>query len=117
MISETKVDDSFPRGNFLIDSFSKPYRLDCDSLGGGILLYVREDVPSNLLEVETKLIEGFYVEINMHNNKRLINCSYNPHKNMIGNYLRALSEKLGIYSSSYNNFIILGYFNIDLKEQ
>ena len=54
MNSETKIDDSFPFGNFLIGGFSKPYRLDRDSLGGGILLYVREDIPSNLLEVETK---------------------------------------------------------------
>ena len=117
MISETKIDDSFPLGNFLIGGFSKPYRLDGDSLGGGILLYVREDIPSTLLEVETKPIEGFYVEINLHNDKWLINCSYSPHKNMIRNHLRALSEKLDIYSSSYNNFIILGDFNIEMEEQ
>ena len=117
MISETKICDSFPLGNFLIGGFSKPYRLDCDSLGGVILLYVRENIPSNLLEVETKPIEGFYVEINLHNDKWLINCSYNPHKNTIGNHLRALSEKLDIYSSSYSNFIILGDFNIGVKKQ
>ena len=69
MISETKIDDSFPLGNFLIGGFSKPYSLDRDSLGGGILLYVKEDVPSNLLEVKTKSIEAFDVEINLHNNK------------------------------------------------
>ena len=117
MISQTKIDDSFPLGNFLIGGFSKLYRLDRDSLGGGILLYVREDISSNLLEVETKPIEGFYIEINLHNDKWLINCSYNPHKNMIGNHLRALSEKLDIYSSSYNNFIILGDFSIEMEEQ
>ena len=66
-ISETKIDDSFPLGK--IGGFSKPYRLDRDSLGGGILLYVREDIPSNLLGVETKPIEAFYVEINLHNDK------------------------------------------------
>ena len=71
MISETKNDDTFHLGNFLIGCFSKPYRLDRDSLGGGILLYVREDIASNLLEVETKPIEGFYVEINLHNDKWL----------------------------------------------
>ena len=59
MISETKTDDSFTLGNFLIGGFSKPCRLDRDSLGGGILLYVRKDIPSNLLEIETKPIEGF----------------------------------------------------------
>ena len=41
----------------------------------------------------------------------------NPHKNTIGNHLRALSEKLDIYSSSYSNFIILGDFNIEVKKQ
>ena len=66
MISEKKIDDSFPLGNFLIGGFSEPYRLDRDSLGGGILLYVREDIPTNLIEVETKSIEGFSVEINLH---------------------------------------------------
>ena len=36
---------------------------------------------------------------------------------LIGNHLRALSEKLGIYSSRYNNFIILGSFNIEMEKQ
>ena len=65
MISETKIDDSFPLWIFRIDGFTKLYWLDRDSLGGGILLYVREDIPANLLEVETKSIEGFYVDINL----------------------------------------------------
>ena len=117
MISQTTIDDSFSLPNFLIGGFSKPYRLDRDSLGGGILLYVREDIPTNLTEVETKPIEGFYVEINLRNDKWLINCSYNPHKNMIGNHLRALSEKLDIYSTSYDNFISLADFNIEMEKQ
>ena len=28
LVSETKIDDSFPIGNFSIDGFSTPYRLD-----------------------------------------------------------------------------------------
>ena len=35
MISETKIDESFPNGNFIIEGFSTPYRLDRDSKGGG----------------------------------------------------------------------------------
>ena len=35
MISETKIDETFPKGNFLIEGFSTPYRLDRDSKGGG----------------------------------------------------------------------------------
>ena len=126
MISEKKIDSS-PLGNFLIGGFSKTHRLDHDLLGGGILLYVKEDIPSNLLKVEIKPIEDFYVTdififvyfyvIDLHNDKWLINCSYNPHKNMIGDHLHTLSEKLDIYSSSYNNFTILDDFNIEMQEQ
>ena len=39
MISETKIDESFPKGNFLIEGFSTPYRLDRDSKGGGSSLW------------------------------------------------------------------------------
>ena len=81
------------------------------------MLYVREDIPTNLLEVETKPIEGIYVEINLCNDKWSINCSYSPHKNMMGNHFRALSEKLDIYSTSYDNFIFLDDFNIEMEEQ
>ena len=62
MISETNIDDSFPIANFLIDGFSHPYRIDRNSSGSGIMLYVREDTPSNLLKVESVPMEGFYVD-------------------------------------------------------
>ena len=92
MVSETKIDNSFPVGNFVIDGFSTPYRLDCHSNGGGIMLYVREDIPSNLLATDKKShIESFYVELNLRNEKWLITCSYNSNKTMICNHLDVLS--------------------------
>ena len=48
MISETRIDESFPVGHFLLAGFSVPYRSDRDSKGGGVLLYVREGIPSDL---------------------------------------------------------------------
>ena len=83
----------------------------------GILLYVREDIPPNLLSKETNPIEGFYVELNLRNDKWLINCSYNPHKNMIGNHLQVLRENVDSYSSTYDKFIILGDFNVEMGDQ
>ena len=91
MISETKIDDTFPVGQFCIEGFCTP-RLDRNSKGGGILLYVREDIPSNLIAVDINPIESFYVELNLRNNKWLINCSYNPHKSLIANHLDAVSK-------------------------
>ena len=34
LVSETKIDASFPMRNSLIDGFSTPYRLDRNSNGG-----------------------------------------------------------------------------------
>ena len=49
MISETKLNSSFPNAQFYVKSYSKPYRLDRTSKAGGIILYVREDIPSKLI--------------------------------------------------------------------
>ena len=45
MISETKLDNSFPKNAFLIPGFKEPYRAERNCHGGGILLYVRSDIP------------------------------------------------------------------------
>ena len=52
LISEIKIDDSFPNGNFLIDGFSMPCRLDRNSNDGRLMLFVREDIPFGLAEGE-----------------------------------------------------------------
>ena len=47
-ISETKIDESFPKSQFLIKGFSNPFRIVNRNVhGGGILLYVREDFQKN----------------------------------------------------------------------
>ena len=118
MVSETKIDDSFPVDNFAIDGFSTTYWLDSDSNGGGIMLFVREDIPSNLLATDEKnQIESFYVELNLCNEKWLINCSYNPNKFMIYNHLDPLSTYLDLHSTRYEKILILGDFNVGIEDQ
>ena len=46
---ESKLDDSFPSAQFLLDGLSKPCRLDTCSNGDGILPYIKDDIPSRLL--------------------------------------------------------------------
>ena len=50
LISETKIDSSFPKVQFHIDGFTT-YRRDRNIYGGGILLYVREDIPASLINL------------------------------------------------------------------
>ena len=49
LITETKIDSSFPEAQFEIDGFTTPYRVETDCPGEGILLYIRQDIPSKLL--------------------------------------------------------------------
>ena len=59
MVSETKLDNSFPVGQFLIDGYGPPIRLDRDIHGGGLMLFVRDDIPCKLLSLENKPMESF----------------------------------------------------------
>ena len=83
MISKTKIDEIFPKSQFLINGFSYPFRADQNVHEGGILLYVRENIPTKLLSIEPIPPECFFVELNLGKRKWLISCSYNPHKNHV----------------------------------
>ena len=75
LISETKTNSSFPAAHFTT------YRLNRNSNGGGIPLYVKEDISSTLLNTEL-FIEGFCIETNIRKQKWLYVCTYNPNKNL-----------------------------------
>ena len=59
MISETKVDDSFPDGQFFLDGFGTPFRLDRNGNGGGIMLFTRNDIPAKVVSTDGRPIESF----------------------------------------------------------
>ena len=110
LVSETKIDDNFPQGQFVLDGFSVSSRLDCNCLGGDLMLFVREDVPSDLLKIEEKPVVNLYVELNWPSNKWLVNWSYNPHKTSIGTHLDLISKSLDFFSFDYEAMIFLGDF-------
>ena len=64
MISETKFDDGFPTRQFLIKVFTTPYRLDRNGSSGGVLVCIREDIPSKLIPTNFSNREGFFLELN-----------------------------------------------------
>ena len=48
-IGESKLDESFPTSQFLIEGYANPYRLDINGCSGGLLVYVNENIPSRIL--------------------------------------------------------------------
>ena len=79
LISETKIDDTFPSSQFQISGFSTPFRLDRTQNGGGIMLYVREAIPAKRIHsnIISENFECFFVEINLYKKKWLIVSTYN----------------------------------------
>ena len=71
MISESKLNDTFPSSQFVIDSFTEPFRLDRTRNGGGILLYVKNNISATLLTNYTlpEDIEALFVEFVIENFK------------------------------------------------
>ena len=116
MTSEKKIDDSSSIAIFSIDGISIPFWSDRDANEGGIMFYVTEDIPVNLLASENAPLENLYIELNLRNTKSQLNCSYNPHKDMIEQHLAALGEYLDLCSSNYEKTLMLGDFNVSLKE-
>ena len=62
MISETKIDESFPASQFLIDGFSSTYRLDRNSNGGGILVNFKNNIITKSLKTTNCLLKRFLLK-------------------------------------------------------
>ena len=69
MVSETKINNSFSISQFTMTGHSNPFKLDPTSHGGGILLFVREDIPCKIIKTNCDAdFEGIFVEINLRKN-------------------------------------------------
>ena len=73
VIGETKLDKTFPDNQFIINGFKTPYRKDRNANGGGVMIYVREDIPSQeKVHNLPSHIEAILVEINLRKSKLLL---------------------------------------------
>ena len=70
IIPEIKIESSFSAA--LIHGFSQPYMTDRNSSGGGIMFYVREELPSNLTKTDFLPIEDLYIELKLRKGKWFI---------------------------------------------
>ena len=70
VVLETKLDDSFPTNQFIISGYTKPYRINRNKFGDGVMIYVKENIPSKELNKHnfTKTIEGLFIPWNKSKN-------------------------------------------------
>ena len=111
-ISETKLVDSFPAGQFKIPGYASPFRLDRN----GILVFVWEVIPVKFLSSEEKPIEAFFFDLNLHKKKWLVCCSCNPNKSNISRHLDTLRKSLDLCSPNYENTILIVDFKVSIDD-
>ena len=71
VLSETKLDDSYPTHEFNVESYHLPFRHDRNAYGGGILIYVKEGISCKQLKnrYNPKEFERNFPEINLKKSK------------------------------------------------
>ena len=118
IIAETKIDETFPTNQFLIDGYMPPLRADRSRHGGGLLIYIKEGVPAK--EVSTsgltsKEIEIKVIEINLHKIKWLLISIYRPPSQSEKFFFEEISKNMEHYFINYENFLVVGDFNLGEK--
>ena len=116
LISETKIDNTFPNAQFKAHGYSLPLRLDRNEYGGGLLFYVRNDIPIKPIPLMFGSIECIISVATISKKKWLILGSYNPNKSQISDHLSILRQNLEHYLPSYDNVLIFGDFNVEPNE-
>ena len=106
MITETKLDDSFPTMQFNIEGYYT-FRLDRNEYGGGILLYVRDDIPSKFIPMKNSSIEGFFIELDWRIKKWLFCSTYNPNRSFISDHLNTVVNNKGLLLANYEKFFLM----------
>ena len=106
VITESKLDESFPSMQFAI---------------GGVAIYVREDIPCRELTNHLKInnpadFEGIFLEINLRKAKWLLFGGYNNKKSNVSNFLENLGPMLDHHMVKYDNVLLVGDFNLETHE-
>ena len=119
VLVETKLDESYPDQQFVIEGYKTPFRLDRNSFGGGVLIYVRKDIPCKELNRHnfTEKVEALFVEINLRRNKFLLVGTYHSTHPKYGTsddkFFEQIGFSLDVYSN-YDKFLLAGDFNVQI---
>ena len=100
IVTETKLDSSFPATQFVIPGFHHHFRLDINRRSGCLLVYVKGSIPAKVLTsfstpADTQII---VFEINLRKNKWLFVAIYKPPSLNSQYILDTLSDLLDFYS-------------------
>ena len=95
------------------------FRFDRNRSGGGVIVYVRDDIPSKQL-TKHKLsdnIEGVFIEVNLWKIKWIIFGTYRSPSQPVGYFFKHVGYALDAYGQTYENFLLTGDFSAEETER
>ena len=117
-ISETKLDNSFINAQFTINNYEIRTKRDTNKHVGGLIKFVRKGlICKRLRKYELIIIEVICSELTISNRNWVILSIYRPldYFNLLL-FFKELRKYLNQASKNYDNFIVLGDFNIDIRQ-
>ena len=87
--------------------------------GGGVLIFIREDIPCKLLNKHSSPegIEGLFIEVNFRKSKWLLFGTYHPPSQKDDFYFDSIGSALDdAYSGLYDKILLTGDFNAEIDE-
>ena len=93
----------------------KPFRLDVTSRKGGFLVFVNNDIPCKYLRNFhlPRDIQAIPIEINLKQHKLLVVSIYRPPDQNLDYFLSSITSLLDHYLTIYEDFVIMGDFNVN----
>ena len=111
IFSETKIDNSYPSSQFIINGYKAPFRIDISKHSGGILVYIKEDIIAKPLKCTlTKDLQIIPIELNLRKQKWILIPVYRPERTHEVTFLNSITKILQKHSK-LNNIIIIGDMN------
>ena len=117
-LSETKLDESFPKAQFNLDGYEITARVDRYKNGGGLIVFVRRGIIcKRISDFELSFSECICSELTISKSRWLCFSIYRPPDcGNLSMFFEELSESLSNKAIvKYQNIIVMGDFNIDLK--
>ena len=117
VLSETKLDESFPNAQFNLDGYEIIVRWDRDKNVGGLIVFVRRGIIcKRISDFEQSFSECICSELTISKRRWLCFSRYRPpDPGNLSIFFEELSESLSKAILKYQNIIIMGDFNMDLK--
>ena len=112
LVFESKLDHTFLINQFRINSY-KIFRLDRNRFGGGLILYINENIPCRPLQEHVHLPNFEVIAIEFYQNQKwLLLGPYKPPNQKTRDFTQNLSLILDLFSKNYVNVTLIRNFNL-----